>query len=232
MSVVTAVPEGLTFRGIEPPREARGFAITLDEAAPQGAGSIAGRVERRNRRRDNRRVRVDVRCAACWLDVAPQLVGRKRLLSWSTYGEIRNRHVPIWLDEEVFHATVDLDPLLDANWRHFRFDLPAGLPRALEGTFVAFRWRIEARRARRVGAETASLPLLFVESQNQPVIRVETSPIGRWRLLEWRGEHDTGGSAGPCSIAYESRRPGDLPLPGETRAAELARRMAAPRGVI
>jgi hypothetical protein len=223
LSLVTAVPDALTFRGIEPQQEARGFAIMLDEAQPQGGGRIAGRVERRNRRRDSRPVLVDVHCDACWLDVAPQLVGRERLLSWTTLAEVRNRHVPIWLEDEVYRASFDAGPLQDANWSHFSFDLPDGLPRALEGTFVAFRWRVEARRARRLGTELASLPLLLVESQNLPVVRVETSPIGTWRLLEWRSEHDVGGSGGPCSVAYEPRRPSDLPLPGETRAAELTR---------
>jgi hypothetical protein len=114
--------------------------------------------------------------------------------------------------------------LQDDNWRQFSFELPAGLPRALEGTFVAFRWRIDARRDRRLGHEHASLPLLVVERQDLPVVRVETSPIGTWRLLEWRAENEVGGSGGPCSVAFEARRPDDLPLPGETREAELVRR--------
>jgi hypothetical protein len=45
-------------------------------------------------------------------------------------------------------------------------------------------------------------------------VRVETSPIGTWRLLEWRSEGDVGGRAGPCSIAFEARRPSDLPASG------------------
>jgi hypothetical protein len=227
VALVTDVPDDLRFRGIEPREEARGFAIALDEAEPWGRGRIAGRVERRRGRRDKRPVLVDVRCDACWLDVAPQLVGRKRLLSWSTYGDVRNRAVPIWLEDEVFRERVDVGALEEANWRHFRFELPGGLPRALEGTFVAFRWRVEARRRRLVGHELASLPLLLVAPQRRPVVRVETSPIGTWRLLEWRADDDVGGSGGPCSIAYEERRPEDMPLPGETREAELARRNAA-----
>ena len=225
-SLVTEVPDELRFRGIEPPQEGRGFAIALDEAEPWGGGRIEGRVERRRGRRDRRPVLVDVRCNASWLDVAPQLVGRKRVLSWSTYGEVRNRALPIWLDDEVFRARVDVGPLEDANWRHFSFDLPAGLPRALEGTFVAFRWRVEARRSRRLGTDLASLPLLLLAPQSLPVVRVETSPIGTWRLLEWKSEEDLGGWGGPCSIAYDERRPEDMPLVGETREAELARRNA------
>ena len=226
MSLVTAVPEPLQFHGIEPPLQARGFRISLDEAQPQGGGRIAGRVERHHRRSDRRPVVVDVRCEACWIDIAPALVGRKRLIHWSTYGDIRNRAVPIWLEEELFRASVDVGSLEEANWRQFSFDLPDELPRALEGTFVAFRWRIEARRARRLGTELASLPLLLVERQNLPVVRVETSPIGSWRLLEWRSEDDVGGSFGPCSVTYDARRPSDLPPPGWTREAEFTRRRA------
>ena len=89
---------------------------------------------------------------------------------------------------------------------------------------MAFRWRIEARRARRVGAEHASLPLVLLEPQTLPVLRVETSPIGSWRLLEWRSEQDVGATGRSCSITFEPRRPQDLPLPGEDRDAEQFRR--------
>jgi hypothetical protein len=222
---VTDIPDPLRFRGIEPPQFARGFGISLDEAEPEGGGRIAGRVERRNRRRDRRPVTVYVKCDACWMDVAPEFVGRKGILSWSAYGDMRNKWVPIWLEEQVFHTELDVGPLEEANWRRFSFQLPDGVPRALEGTFVAFRWRVEARRPRRVGSEQASLPLLLIEAPVLPVVRIETSPIGTWRLLEWRSENDTGGECGPCSVAYEARRANDLPLPGETREAELARRV-------
>jgi hypothetical protein len=227
VSLLTAVPDELRYRGIEPPQDARGFGLSLDEAVPVGGGRIVGRVERHNQRRDRRSLSVEVRCDAAWMDVAPELVGRKAIFSWSAYGEIRNKFVPIWLDEEVFSTRIEVGPLEDANWRHFELDLPDGLPRALEGTFVAFRWRITARRARRIGTEQASLPLLLVEPQTLPVVRVETSPIGTWRLLEWRSEADIGGVGGGCSVTFDARRPSDLPLPGETREAELARRTAA-----
>jgi hypothetical protein len=222
--VVTEIPEELRFRGIAPPEPAHGFRITLDTAEPWGGGHIEGRVERRGERHDRRSISVRVRCLAAWLDVAPQLLGRKRLLSWSTYGDIRNRAVPIWLDQEVFADNAELEPLEQANWQHFAFELPGELPRALEGTFVAFRWIVEARRSRFVGGEVAALPLLIEEPQTLPVVRVETSPIGTWRLLEWMSESDVGGSVGPCSVAYDARQERDMPLPGETRKQELARR--------
>jgi hypothetical protein len=222
--VVTEIPEELRFRGIAPPEPAHGFRITLDTAEPWGGGHIEGRVERRGERHDRRSISVRVRCLAAWLDVAPQLLGRKRLLSWSTYGDIRNRAVPIWLDQEVFADNAELEPLEQANWQHFAFELPGELPRALEGTFVAFRWIVEARRSRFVGGDVAALPLLIEEPQTLPVVRVETSPIGTWRLLEWMSESDVGGSVGPCSVAYDARQERDMPLPGETRKQELARR--------
>jgi hypothetical protein len=224
VAVVTEIPEELRFRGIAPPEPAHGFRITLDTAEPWGGGHIEGRVERRGERHDRRSISVRVRCLAAWLDVAPQLLGRKRLLSWTTYGDIRNRAVPIWLDQEVFADGAELEPLEQANWQHFAFELPGELPRALEGTFVAFRWIVEARRPRLVGGDVAAIPLLIEEPQTLPVVRVETSPIGTWRLLEWRSESDVGGSAGPCSVIYDARQERDMPLPGETRKQELARR--------
>ncbi|MGH2871655.1 MAG: hypothetical protein ACRDL5_04240 [Solirubrobacteraceae bacterium] len=224
MSLVTDVPERFRFRGIEPPQEGRGFVIALDEAQPIGGGRIAGRIERRGRRHDGRPVRVEVACNACWMDVAPALVGRKSMFRWSTYGDICNKPMPIWLDEELFRRRAEVGSLDDANWRRFSFELPGDLPRALEGTFASFRWRIEACRARGIGAEHAAVPLLLVEPPSLPVVRVETSPIGSWRLLEWRSEQDVGGVGGPCSVTFEPRRPTDLPLPGETREAELVRR--------
>jgi hypothetical protein len=227
VTVLTDVPKELAMRGIFPPERASGFAISLDRAEPWGGGRIEGRVERRSDRRNRRPVDVTVRCWASWLDVAPQLVGKKRLLRMDTYWDLRMRAVPIWLEEEVFMERFELGPLDEANWRHFAFHLPGELPRAFEGTFVSFRWRVEARRARAVGHERASLPVLVREQRTLPVVRIETTPIGTWRLLEWRSDAERDASAGPCSVAFEERRSEDMPLPGETRETELARRFAA-----
>jgi len=223
VSLSTEIPDELKFHGIEPPLQAPGFAITLDAADPQAGGRIAGRVERRHDRRNDRPVSVEVRCTACWMDVAPQFVGRKGM-NWSAYGDMRNKFLPVWLDEELFSERVDVGSLQDANWQRFAFELPEGLPRALEGTFVAFRWRVQARRPRRIGAELASLPLVLLEPKTLPIVRVETSPIGSWRLLEWRSEQEVDATGQSCSIAFEPRRPEDLPLAGEDRDAEQFRR--------
>ncbi len=224
MSLRTDIPDQLQFRGIEPPRDARAFTIALETAEPYGGGRIEGRVERAESRLDARPISVEVRCTAAWLDVAPQLVGKKRMLSLTTYWDLRSRAIPVWLEEDFFTERLEVGPLDDANWRPFAFLLPEGLPRALEGTFVSFRWRVEARRPRLVGSDTASVPLVIQEPPTLPIVRIETSPIGTWRLLEWRSEHETGGSGGPCAVEYARRRSEEMPLPGETREAELARR--------
>jgi hypothetical protein len=227
VSVLTDVPAELRFRGIPPPQHARGLAISLDRAEPCGGGRIDGRIERRRDRTDPRPIGVLVRCSAAWLDVAPQLVGRKRLLTLTTYWDLRTRSVPVWLEEELFVERLDVGPLDEANWRPLSFILPERLPRAYEGTFVSFRWRVEARRRRRVGYDETSLPLLLVEPQTLPVVKVETSPLGTWRLLEWKSEEERDSAGGPCTVIYEERRSEDLPLPGETRQSELARRLSA-----
>ena len=89
---------------------------------------------------------------------------------------------------------------------------------------MSFRWQVAASRPRRIGRETASLPMLLAEPRTLPVVRIETSPLGHWRLLEWSSEEEREGAGGPCSVVYEERRPEDMPLPGETREAELRRR--------
>ncbi len=222
----TDVPPELAGHQIEAPSEAHGFGISLDAAEPWGGGRVEGRVEVRDGRHDPHPIVVSVSCFAAWLDVPPQLVGQKRLFRLDTYWDLRTRSVPIWIDDEVWTERWEIGSLEAANWLHFAIDLPEELPRAVEGTFVAFRWRAEARRERRIGHDSASLPLLLVERRATPTVRVETSPIGTWRLLEWRSEEERDGTGGPCFVSYEERRPEDLPLPGETREQELARRGA------
>ncbi len=225
--LLTDVPEHLQGRGIAPASAAGEFGLSLDVAEPWGGGRVEGRVEHRGKRRDPHGITVVLRCDACWLDVAPELVGQRRP-GIGTYWALRTRSVPIWLDEGVWAAAREVGALVEANWRHFDVTIPDELPRAVEGTFVAFRWRVEARRRRRVaGWAEASLPLLLDEPRTVPTVRVETSPIGTWRLLDWRSEQERDGAGGPCSVSYEERRPEDLPLPGETREQELARRRTA-----
>jgi hypothetical protein len=224
--LLTHIPDDFSFRGIELPREARGFRISLDAAEPWGGGRIEGRVEALGGRHDTHAVTVSVKCVASWLDVPPQLVGQKSFFSFDTYWELRTRSVPIWIDDEVWLERWELGDLQQANWLHFGLDLPPELPRAFEGTFVSFRWHVSASRERRVGHDRAQLPLLLVEPRTAPVVRVETSPLGHWRLLEWSSSDERDGTGGPCSVSYEERRAEDMPIPGEDREAELRRRRA------
>jgi hypothetical protein len=157
--------------------------------------------------------------------MAPQALGQKRLLGLDTLWDIRTRSIPIWIEDEVWLERWELGSLgHGTNWLHFGIDVPPELPRAIEGTFVSFRWRVEARRRRRVGHDTTSLPLILQEPPTQPIIRVETSPLGSWRLLQWKSDADRDALAGPCAITFDERAPDDMPLPGETPEQELKRR--------
>jgi hypothetical protein len=211
VTLYTDIPKELEGRMIGHATVAHDFAISLDVAEPWSGGRVEGRVEAREGRHGSRPITVGVHCHAAWLDIAPQLVGQKPMLRPSTYWDIRTRSVPVWLDEEILSETVEVGPLDEVNWRHFSLTVPDGIPRAIEGTFVAFRYRIEARRQRAVGHAETSIPLLLVERRTIPCVRVETSPIGSWRLLDFRSELEEPGEGGGCSISFDERRPEDMP---------------------
>jgi hypothetical protein len=225
MTVRAGVPEEYGGRGIPPPTEARGFRLSLDVAEPWAGGLIEGRVERvQGRPAHDKPFEVRVRCVAAWIDIAPQLVGRAGLGLASAY-ELRARARPIWLDEMIFEEKTEVEPLDGSvNWRRFAFELPAFVPRALEGTMCAFRYVVEATRPRPVGRSLAALPLVIVEQRREPVIRVETTPIGTWRLLEWRADGEQDADAGPIRVHFEPRALADMPQAGETRDDEIFRR--------
>ena len=221
--MLTEIPEQLAGRGIEQPQRAHGFALSLDSAEPWGGGRVEGRVEARQGKQGTQRSRLP--SGASRPGSTPrELVGQKPFFRLDTYWEARTRGVPIWIDEVVWLERREIGDLAEANWRHLSIELPAELPRAVEGTFVSFRWRVEAVRARRTVKEKAAVPLLLLEARTRPVIRVETSPLGHWRLLEWKADGGRDEPAGPCSITFEERRLEDMPRPGETREQELRRR--------
>jgi hypothetical protein len=225
MSVRAGVPEDFGGRGIPPPTEARGFRLSLDVAEPWGGGTIDGRVEGiPGRRGDPRPFTVSVSCIAAWVDIAPQLVGQSGVGLSMAY-ELRARARPIWLDETIFRDEVEVGPLDGSvNWRRFEIALPSFVPRAFEGTLCAFRYTVEAVRPRLLGKAFAALPLLLVEQRRDPVVRVETTPIGTWRLLEWRSDGEGAAEAGLVSVRFEQRAPADMPQAGESRDDEILRR--------
>jgi hypothetical protein len=230
--ILTDVPAELAGRGIAPAAQSGGFALMLDVAEPWGGGVVAGRVERRGERSDNRPLTVTLTCEASWLDLAPQLVGEKRLLSLDTLWDLRARALPIWLAEDVLALRAEAGALVEANWQPFRFELPPQAPRAFEGTFVAFRWRLRARRRRAIGHVETSLPLVVREERTLPVVRAETSPLGSWRLLDWKAEGERDGAGGSCSVRYEDRRPEDAEEKSRTSSSIIEVPAHAHRGEI
>ena len=130
MTILTDVPDELAWRGIERPRLSRSFAITLDRAEPWGGGEIAGRVEARSDVHDDRPVTVAATCRACWLDIAPELVGKRSIFRPTAFWSLRMRGIPIWLDEEIWLERVEVGELASANWRHFAIEVPLGIDHA------------------------------------------------------------------------------------------------------
>ena len=165
-----------------------------------GRRANPGRIESRKARRGGRYV-VSVTCSAAWLDCAPSSDGAIRAAASNLL--MHGIGIQIWLDERLWTGRVDLGELPGENWLPFAFELPAELPRAFEGTYVSFRWRIEARRRRGVGYSETSFPLLLREDRPIPTVRFETSPVDTWELRDARSVAERDTSGGACSIRYE-----------------------------
>lgn len=125
---------------------ARRFHVELAEAVLEGGGRIAGRVHVRDRTRTS-------------LQAAVRLEE-----TWRTNFRSRNRRQPpLWRSEELWRdaVAIELDP--DRSWHAFTFPIPAGLPPAIEGHIVAWRYEIDARRPRRIGRSERAVvtPLRF-----------------------------------------------------------------------
>jgi hypothetical protein len=125
---------------------ARHFHVELADALLEGGGWIKGRVHVS----DDGSGTVDViaRCEE----------------AWRTNFRFRNhRQPPLWHTDPLWSEThtVGRDP--DRRWHPFAFAIPPGLPTAIEGHVVCWRYEIEARRRARVGpAERAVVtPLRF-----------------------------------------------------------------------
>jgi hypothetical protein len=223
MRLITNVPDDLHGRGIRPAVDARDFGVELITAEPWSGGLIEGRVHARGGRHDPRPIAIKVICAAAWLDVDPGRVGQRRR-PFSGFYDARARRVPVWFDKPVFEQEVVIGQLGRANWLPFTIRLTDDALRATEVTFAAVRYEITASRPRKLGHSEASVPILLLPERSDPVVRVETTPLGSWRLLEWRAPEESDVVAGPISISYEPRRDDEMPLPGETRDDEYHRR--------
>jgi hypothetical protein len=132
--------------------DARHFHIELAGAALHGGGRIAGRVHRHGPWRRGTTV-VAARCAEAWRSSAPA-----------------PRGVPVWHESTLWSAERALDVDSAATWVRFCFDLPDGLPPAIEAATIAWRYELRVRRrAPHRLPETAALtPLLHEDSARRP----------------------------------------------------------------
>lgn len=148
--------------------DARHFRIELSEADPRGGGRLGGRVHRDGTWRTDSIV-VSAGCEECW-----------RRSALEEHGVPQWQGLPLWEAEQALR----LDP--DAHWASFSFELPAGLPPAVEARTIAWRYELFARRKlRHWFDETAALTLLLHEEPTPGASRGQRirSSAGRCRAL-------------------------------------------------
>jgi len=125
---------------------ARGFHVELAHVELAGGGRLTGRVHA-DRGRPEEGVLVCARLLECWR------IDR----GWNV------RHQPMWRDAPLWESGEMLtDWPQQGTWAGFEFQLPGGLPPAVEGRLLAWRYEVEARR-----------PVRFAPDQ-----RAVVTPIG------------------------------------------------------
>lgn len=113
---------------------ARGFHIEIADALLEGGGRIEGRIHAHDELA--RVVEVTARCEE----------------SWRTNLSLRNRrHPPLWRENTLWRESLHVTCDAERRWHPFAFALPPGLPPAVEGYIMAWRYEIEARCKPRVG---------------------------------------------------------------------------------
>lgn len=125
----------------------RHFHIELSDAVLSGGGRIAGRVHI-DRAVGGGWLELAVQCLECWRTSPPSL--------WW-------RQPPAWSWRTLWTATQRVKLDAASHWQGFCFDLAAGLPPAVEGYAIAWRYEIEARRPARLrpGERAMITPLLY-----------------------------------------------------------------------
>jgi hypothetical protein len=124
---------------------ARHFHVELADALLEGGGWIKGRVH--------------VDDGAGMVDVIARCEE-----AWRTNFRVRSlRQPPLWRIESLWSDTVTLECDPDRRWHPFAFAIPPGLPAAVEGHVVCWRYEIEARRRARAGRSERAVitPLRF-----------------------------------------------------------------------
>ncbi len=126
--------------------DARGFHVELAQVELAGGGRLSGRVHT-DQGRPARDVLVGARLLECWR------IDR----GWNV------RHQPLWRDAPLWESPeVSTEWTDNGTWAGFDFRLPEGLPPAVEGRLMAWRYEVEARR-----------PVRFAPDQ-----RAVVTPIG------------------------------------------------------
>lgn len=141
----------------------RRIHIELSDAELHGGGRIRGRVHR-DRAVAGGALVVSVRCVEAW---------QKSPTPGRWLPATRPHALPIWRQEIRFEESLELEPLDDAHWRGFAFDLPEGLPPAIEARTIAWRYEVEARRSVRFGPDDRAVvtPLGSVGALASPAPR-------------------------------------------------------------
>jgi len=126
---------------------ARHFHLELVTALLEGGGHLRGRLHVAEGVADGL-VQIAARCQE----------------AWRTNIRIRNyRYPPLWRTQRLWEdeTAVELEP--DRRWYPFQFEIPPGLPPAVEGYIVSWRYEIEASRAVRAWPDERAVitPLRF-----------------------------------------------------------------------
>ncbi|HLK44270.1 MAG TPA: hypothetical protein VKV34_13080 [Thermoleophilia bacterium] len=113
----------------------RHFHLELSEAVLAGGGRLAGRVHI-DREVAPGALEIAVHCLECWRTSPPSL--------WW-------RQPPTWTSRTLWSDVLRTELDGSRNWHGFVFDLADGLPPAVEGYALAWRYEIEAHRPARLG---------------------------------------------------------------------------------
>jgi hypothetical protein len=129
---------------------ARRFHLELSDASLVGGGHIRGRIHRHAEALAGG-IAVVARCREAWATA-------------NTAAFVGPHVAAPWHETTLWESEVALDPLDAVNWRPFAFEVPPGLPPAVEARTIAWRYEIEARRSRRFALDERAFatPLQYI----------------------------------------------------------------------
>jgi hypothetical protein len=125
----------------------RHFHLELETALLEGGGQLRGRLH------------VGAELSAGVVHVAAQC--RE---GWRTDIRVHNlRHAPLWRDRVLWRESTTIELGSDRRWYGFAFEIPPGLPPAVEGHIISWRYEIDAHHPVRLRPDdrAALTPLRF-----------------------------------------------------------------------